>query len=68
MSGHAGGIQASRNRQAVLQSKRLCRLAETASVEECMREELSVMAANIGSHAQVKAANDYFAARTSTRR
>lgn len=61
-------IIASRNHQAVLQSKRLCRLAETASVEEIMREELSVMSANIGSAAQVNAANNYFAARKGTRR
>jgi enoyl-CoA hydratase/carnithine racemase len=59
----AGGI-AKRNRQAVLASKRLVRLAETASVEDGMREELSVMSRNIGSPGQVQAVQDYFASRT----
>jgi enoyl-CoA hydratase/carnithine racemase len=52
-----------RSRHAVVQTKRLVRLAETASVKEGMREELSVMANNVGSPAQVAAAQRYFAAR-----
>ncbi|WP_375484243.1 enoyl-CoA hydratase/isomerase family protein [uncultured Mycobacterium sp.] len=52
-----------RNRHAVAQTKRLVRLAETATVQEGMREELSVMAGNVGSPAQVAAAQRYFAAR-----
>lgn len=59
---------ASRSRRAVLETKRLCRLAETVSVADGMREELSVMAANIGSPEQVQAASDYFAARDSRAR
>lgn len=54
---------AARSGQATRASKRLSRLAETAPVEEVMREELTVMAANIGSAAQVRAANEYFAHR-----
>jgi enoyl-CoA hydratase/carnithine racemase len=56
---------AGRSRRAVVETKRLCRLAETGSIEESMRQELAVMAANIGSAEQVKAANDYFVARAS---
>jgi enoyl-CoA hydratase/carnithine racemase len=56
-------IIAKRSRRAVLETKRLCRLAESMSVDDSMLEELSVMSANIGSPEQVQAANDYFAAR-----
>ena len=59
----ARGI-ARRNRHAVVASKRLVRLSETAVVEDGMREELSVMSANIGSPAQVRAVQAYFASRT----
>lgn len=52
-----------RSRHAVVQTKRLVRLAETETVNEGMREELSVMAKNVGSPAQVAAAQRYFAAR-----
>lgn len=52
-----------RSRHAVVQTKRLVRLAETATVQEGMREELAVMAGNVGSPAQVAAAQRYFAAR-----
>lgn len=59
----ARGI-AKRNRQAIVASKRLVRLAETASVEDGMREELSAMSSNIGSPEQVRAVQEYFASRT----
>ncbi|BBZ14837.1 enoyl-CoA hydratase-related protein [Mycobacterium branderi] len=52
-----------RSQHAVLQTKRLVRLAETATVVEGMGEELAVMAGNVGSPAQVAAAQRYFAAR-----
>lgn len=55
---------AERNRQAIVASKRLVRLTEHISAEEGMREELSVMSANIGSAAQVRAVQEYFARRT----
>jgi enoyl-CoA hydratase/carnithine racemase len=59
----ARGI-AKRNRQAIIASKRLVRLSDTATVEDGMREELSVMSNNIGSAAQVQAVQEYFASRT----
>jgi enoyl-CoA hydratase/carnithine racemase len=55
---------AARNRTAITQTKRLVRLSETATVEDGMRAELSVMAANIGSPGQVQAAHEYLANRT----
>jgi enoyl-CoA hydratase/carnithine racemase len=58
----ANGI-AQRNRQAIVETKRLVRLAETGTVEDGMREELSVMARNIGTPAQVQAAQRYMARR-----
>lgn len=55
---------AQRSPHAITETKRLVRLAETATVEDGMREELSVMANNIGSPAQVEAVQRYFAARS----
>jgi len=54
---------AQRSSQAVTETKRLVRLAETATVAEGMAQELSVMARNIGSPDQVDAVQRYFAAR-----
>jgi enoyl-CoA hydratase/carnithine racemase len=54
---------AQRSSHAVAETKRLVRLAETATVDDGMREELSVMANNIGSPAQVDAVQRYFASR-----
>lgn len=58
----ARGI-AQRSPHAIAATKRLVRLGETATIEAGMREELSVMARNIGSPAQVDAVQRYFAAR-----
>jgi enoyl-CoA hydratase/carnithine racemase len=58
---------ATRNPFAITHVKRLVRLTETTTVEEGMREELSVMARNIGSPAQTDAVERYFANRTSAR-
>jgi enoyl-CoA hydratase/carnithine racemase len=52
---------AGRNKRAVIQDKRLVRLCETSTMEDGMREELSVMSHNIGSPAQVQAVQRYFA-------
>jgi enoyl-CoA hydratase/carnithine racemase len=52
-----------RNSYAIVQTKRLLRLAETATVDDGMRVELSVLAKNIGSPLQVEAAQRYFATR-----
>lgn len=52
-----------RSHHAVTETKRLVRLAETASVKDGMAQELLVMANNIGSPAQVDAVQRYFAAR-----
>lgn len=54
---------AQRSAHAVNETKRLVRLTETATVADGMRAELSVMAKNIGSPAQVDAVQKYFAAR-----
>jgi enoyl-CoA hydratase/carnithine racemase len=54
---------ARRSPHAVAETKRLVRLAETATVDDGMAQELSVMANNIGSPAQVDAVQRYFAAR-----
>jgi enoyl-CoA hydratase/carnithine racemase len=54
---------AQRSSHAVAETKRLVRLAETVTIDDGMREELSVMARNIGSPAQVEAVRRYFAAR-----
>lgn len=58
----AQGI-ARRNRTAIIESKRLVRISDTATVEDGMREELSVMSHNIGSPAQVRAVQEYFVSR-----
>jgi len=52
-------VIAGRSPNAVRQTKRLVRLSESATLEAGMVEELSVMAANIGSADQVKAAQQY---------
>lgn len=54
---------AQRSRHAIIETKRLVRLAETATVKDGMAQELLVMANNIGSPAQVEAVQRYFAAR-----
>jgi enoyl-CoA hydratase/carnithine racemase len=54
---------AQRSDHAVAETKRLVRLTETVTVEDGMKQELSVMANNIGSPAQVDAVQRYFAAR-----
>jgi len=54
---------AQRSHHAVTETKRLVRLAETATVKDGMAQELLVMANNIGSPAQVDAVQRYFAAR-----
>ncbi|MFI5427234.1 enoyl-CoA hydratase-related protein [Aeromicrobium sp. UC242_57] len=54
---------AERNPHAIKESKRLVRLAETASVTDGMHEEPPVMSSNIGSSLQVEATRRYFAAR-----
>ena len=58
---------ADRSKPAVRDSKRLCRLAEIATVDEVMQQELTTMATNIGSEAQVQAAQTYFARRATRR-
>lgn len=58
----AGSI-ASRGRPAIVETKRLVRLADTGTVEAGMREELSVMAKNVGSPEQIQAVEQYFAKR-----
>lgn len=52
-----------RSHHAIAETKRLVRLASETSVENGMREELTVMADNIGSSAQVAAVQRYFATR-----
>jgi enoyl-CoA hydratase/carnithine racemase len=54
---------AQRSHHAVSETKRLVRLAGSATVKDGMAQELLVMANNIGSPAQVAAVKRYFAAR-----
>ncbi|OBK68550.1 hypothetical protein A5653_14660 [Mycobacterium colombiense] len=54
---------AGRNRNAIVQTKRLVRLTEAATVEDGMKTELRVMADNIGTPRQVRAAHEYLANR-----
>ncbi|MGV0792164.1 enoyl-CoA hydratase-related protein [Mycolicibacterium sp. XJ1819] len=54
---------AGRNRHAITETKRLVRLAAAVPLEVGMEEELSVMANNIGTPAQVRAARAHLAAR-----